>query len=139
MGSRLESPTRSERASSTMEQRRRRQAERMISVEKVLSRGPTGWRCSQKLVQNCVYSSVSSGRTKSRQVKSPKETALVEDWALPSGVRGPVEDWAFRRLAAIWASVAIEAPLINGASWYTRRLHITRAGRGVSGGVAVSY
>src|SRR5579884_1523796 len=33
--------------------------------------------------------------------------AFWEEICLPEGVRGPVESWALRRLAAIWAGEAI--------------------------------
>jgi len=35
----------------------------------------------------------------------PDLRALSEEAALPSGDLGPVDFWAFRRLALIWASV----------------------------------
>jgi len=37
----------------------------------------------------------------------PDFRALREEAALPSGVLGPVDFWAFGRLALIWASVGM--------------------------------
>ena len=38
---------------------------------------------------------------------NPVLTAFMEDFAFPSGVVGPWEDWAFVRLAANWAADAV--------------------------------
>src|ERR1700733_16305615 len=52
----------------------------------------------------------------------------------PSSVRGPVENWEFRRLARVWAAVAMMIPrvvdrlecvvctCISCATWYSRML-----------------
>src|SRR5579863_3411239 len=49
-----------------------------------------------------------------RQEQRPWRRELQATVALPSGVRGPVERCAFRRLASIWDWVAIEVSLAAG-------------------------
>ena len=45
----------------------------------------------------------------------PVLSALKREAALPSGVRGPVERWALRRLAAICLRVAITVSWLEGS------------------------
>src|SRR5438067_11968798 len=103
----------SPRVFSTSPQRRRRQAALMISPAMIRSRAPSGRRSSMREAVSTSYAEVSQESTKSRLANRPCEVEFRAERALPSGVDGPVEAWAFSWLAAIWASVDIGLFLFN--------------------------
>src|SRR5438067_1567342 len=99
----------------------------MISI----SAGFCGWASGVKCWASCEISRWSSG-VSSRGLRERKLWMMELDAlrALPSGVRGPVDRWAFRRFSANFAAEIIY-------THFSFRLEVTPGGFAVYGGVLV--